>query len=101
MYPVSYTFSILRSPCSICSFCLFRYKVEEINFLESQNLFGLILVFDNVVEKTISNWQIEPVTLLTRIGGIIGVGKELLWVMIITGSFVTLAVNHLRQKDAK
>ena len=75
--------------------------MEEINTLESKNLFGLTIVFDNVVQKTNSNWQIEPVTLLTRIGGIIGVGKELLWVMIITGSFVTLAVNHLRQKDAK
>ena len=70
--------------------------MEEINTLESKNLFGLTIVFDNVVEKTISNWQIEPVTLLTRIGGIIGVGKELLWVLIITGSLVTLAINYLR-----
>ena len=76
--------------------CLFRYKVERINNIESKNLFGLTMVFDNIIEKTISNWQIEPVTLLTRIGGIIGVGKELLWVLMITGSFVTLAVNYLR-----
>ena len=78
---------------------MFRYKVERINNIESKNLFGLTIVFDNVIEKTISNWQIEPVTLLTRIGGIIGVGKELLWVLIMTGSFVTFAVNYLRQKD--
>ena len=69
--------------------------MEEINTLESKNLFGLTIVFDNVVEKTTSNWQIEPVTLLTRIGGIIGVGKELLWVLIITGSFITFALNYL------
>ena len=75
--------------------------MEEIKTSAAKNLFGLTIVFDNVVQKTNSNWQIEPVTLLTRIGGIIGVGKELLWVMIITGSVVTLAVNHLRQKDAK
>ena len=70
--------------------------MEEIKTSAAKNLFGLTIVFDNVVEKTISNWQIEPVTLLTRIGGIIGVGKELLWVMILTGSFVTIAVNYLR-----
>ena len=73
--------------------------MEEINTLESKNLFGLTIVFDNVVEKTISNWQIEPVTLLTRIGGIIGVGKELLWVMMITVSCITLVVNYLKYKD--
>ena len=70
--------------------------MEEIKTSAAKNLFGLTIVFDNVVEKTISNWQIEPVTLLTRIGGIIGVGKELLWVMILTGSFVTIAVTYLR-----
>ena len=69
--------------------------MEEIKTSAAKNLFGLTIVFDNVVEKTISNWQIEPVTLLTRIGGIIGVGKELLWVLIITGSFVIFAVNYL------
>ena len=75
--------------------------MEEINTLESKNLFGLTIVFDNVVQKTNSNWQIEPVTLLTRIGGIIGVGKELLWVMIMTGSFVSFAVKYLKQEDKK
>ena len=68
--------------------------MEEINTLESKNLFGLTIVFDNVVEKTISNWQIEPVTLLTRIGGIIGVGKELLWVMIVTIGFVKILITY-------
>ena len=71
---------------------------DHFSKLEVKNLFGLTIAFDNVVEKTISNWQIEPVTLLTRIGGIIGVGKELLWVLIITGSFVIFAVNYLRYK---
>ena len=75
--------------------------MEKINNVESKNLFGLTIVFDKVVERTISNWQIEPVTLLTRIGGIIGVGKELLWVMIMTGSFVTFAVNFWKQRDRK
>ena len=66
---------------------------------KSNWLFGMSIVFDNVIEKTISDWQVNPVTLLTRIGGIIGVGKELLWVMIITGSSITLVVNYLKNKN--
>ena len=66
---------------------------------KSNWLFGMSIVFDNVIEKTISDWQVNPVTLLTRIGGIIGVGKELLWVMILTGSSITLVVNYLKNKN--
>ena len=38
----------------------------------------LVVLFDKVVEQTVTDWQITPVTLLTRFGGIIGVGKNLL-----------------------
>ena len=73
--------------------------MEESEILKSGNVSGLIIFFDNIVEKTISNWQIEEITLLTRIGGIIGVGKELLWVMMITVSSITLAINYFKYKD--
>ena len=73
--------------------------MEEYYTLKSGNFSGLLIVLDNIVEKTISNWQIKEITLLTRIGGIIGVGKELLWVMMITGSSITLAINYFRYKD--
>ena len=43
---------------------------------------GIIIIFDNLVEKTISELQIGPRTLVTRFGGIIGVGKNLMWVII-------------------
>ena len=48
-------------------FC--RYKVEEAGTVEEKGLFGLSIAFDNIVEQTVSDWQINPVTLLTRIGG--------------------------------
>ena len=73
--------------------------MEESAILKSENLSVLSILWDNKVEKTISNLQIGEITLLTRIGGIIGVGKELLWVMMITGSSITLAINHFRYKD--
>ena len=61
---------------------LFRYKLEQLGIEESNELFGLAIVFDTSVEQTKSDWQITEVTLLTRIGGIIGVGKNLLWIII-------------------
>ena len=38
----------------------------------------LVVLFDKVVEQTVTDWQITPVTPLTRFGGTIGVVKNLL-----------------------
>ena len=70
--------------------------MEHIGIAESSSKFGITIIFDTVVEKTVSDWQITPVTLLTRLGGIIGVGKNLLWVIIFFSSSVTLAINFLK-----
>ena len=70
--------------------------MEHIGIAESSSKFGITISFDTVVEKTVSDWQITPVTLLTRLGGIIGVGKNLLWVIIFFSSSVTLAINFLK-----
>ena len=68
-----------------------RYKVERMGLVESKDRFGSALVFDKVVEQTLTDWQISPVTLLTRFGGIIGVGKNLLWIMIfLCSSFLAI-----------
>ena len=68
-----------------------RYKVERMGLVESKDRFGLAVVFDKVVEQTLTVWQISPVTLLTRFGGIIGVGKNLLWIMIfLCSSFLAI-----------
>ena len=40
------------------------------------------MTFDREVEVSSSHLTIEPLTLLTRVGGIIGVGKEFLRVII-------------------
>ena len=63
--------------------------------MEEKGLFGLSIAFDNIVEQTVSDWQINPVTLLTRIGGIIGVGKELLWVILFFCSLITLLSSKI------
>ena len=71
--------------------------VEQLGRVESNELFGMVVAFDNIVEQTISDWQITPVTLLTRIGGIIGVGKELFWVILLSFSSITLLFKYINK----
>lgn len=51
--------------------------------------YGLVVQFDTEVEITDVNFNIGVMTLLTRLGGIIGVGKNLLWLII---TFITCGV---------
>ena len=42
------------------------------------------------VTVTRAQWSIDPMTLLTRVGGVVGVGKELLWlVLLLTTATIT------------
>ena len=70
--------------------------VEQLGRVESNELFGMVVAFDNIVEQTISDWQIKPVTLLTRFGGLVGVGKNLLWIIIFICSSMTLVSNMIK-----
>ena len=51
---------------------------------------GLVVTLDEQVEGTSSSFQIGPKTLAVRIGGIIGVGKELLWIVTLSFSIPPL-----------
>ena len=44
--------------------------------------------FENEVEVTKSVLTIEPLTLLTRIGGILGVGRTLVWLINICIEYI-------------
>ena len=70
--------------------------VEQSGRVESNELFGLAIAFDNIVEQTISDWQIQPVTLLTRFGGLVGVGKNLLWIIIFICSSMTFVSKMIK-----
>ena len=65
------------SPCKMTSF-----EVEDIGFISFKNLRGLAFAFADDVEVTTSKLQISTKTLLTRVGGVIGVGKEFLWIIL-------------------
>ena len=61
----------------------FSYKLKEVGYDErqGQNVYGILINFRKEVEVIKSNWRIEPFTLLSRIGGIIGVGQTISWVV--------------------
>ena len=58
------------------------------NIITTSDQYGIYMVFEDVVENTVSEYQIGPKTLATRVGGIIGVGKNLLWILIFRKSFI-------------
>ena len=59
-----------------------RYQVTKTGYDERTDRYGLFVTIDREVEVTQAHLTIPPLTLITRIGGIIGVGKELLWILI-------------------
>ena len=77
------------------------FELKHIGMLESGNHSGFAVWLDRFVSRTTSEPQISPMTLITRLGGIIGVGKNLLWIIILLLSsvtFVTSKCKHQRKK---
>ena len=60
----------------------FRYKVERNGLDYRGDWYGVWVQFSDEITTIRSHLAIEPMTFVTRVGGIIGVGKELLWVII-------------------
>ena len=73
--------------------------MEQVGIFSVKNLRGLIIAFDDEVEVETSELQISPKTFLTRIGGIIGVGKEFLWIILCAFSVVKLFAKILEAKS--
>ena len=61
-------------------------------------LFGLFVQFENTVTVHQSSFVIDEITLLTRIGGIIGVGKEFFWILVFIASTVKGLAMCLNKK---
>ena len=62
-------------------------------FLDSKEGSGIYVDVENVVEETISSLQIGAKTLTTRVGGIIGVGKNLFWILAFLFSYIRTALS--------
>ena len=66
------------------------YKTTKNGHDEREDRYGLYVEFRQKVILTSNHLSIEPMTLLTRIGGIIGVGKEFFWIIISMSSFLLM-----------
>ena len=77
------------------------YEVEDIGFFTSKNIRGMAFAFADEVEVTTSELQIGTKTLLTRVGGVIGVGKEFLWIILCGLSGIKLIATIMKKKGNK
>ena len=63
---------------------------------------GIVIDFNNLVELKINSWQVDAKTFTTRVGGVIGVGKELHWVAILlitfSASFLSFISKYFKKK---
>ena len=76
-----------------------------LGFMESKEDQGVSIFFDKIIDDTIFEYKIDSFTLLTRFGGIIGLTKNLLWivllVMTIAGFFVSSPSGKRNSKPKK
>ena len=71
------------------------YKTTMFGHDERVDSYGIWIQFYQEVVLTSNLFSIEPITLLTRIGGIIGVGKELFWVIISMSGLLLMLRKHI------
>ena len=46
---------------------------------------------------TRAQWSVDPMTLLTRVGGVVGVGKELLWLVLLLATYTITSCARAKQ----
>lgn len=73
-----------------------RYRVDHVGQTSLIDKSGLVVTFDEEVVRTYSSFQIGPKTLAVRVGGIIGVGKELFWIVTLSFSIPPLLVSLIK-----
>ena len=75
-----------------------KYFSAEIGLKEFGDASGVTMIFDKEVEITETELQIGSKTLITRFGGIIGVSKNLLWIVIFGFSAIGFISNKMLRK---
>ena len=75
-----------------------RFQSKEIGIKSGDNQ-GLTIDFEKVVEITKSEFQIGTKTLISRIGGFIGISKNFLWLLILSISTFGLLMSKLNISD--
>ena len=75
-----------------------QYQAKEIGAKRTKRNKGFIIRFENEVEIIKSSWQLDEITFLANIGGFIGVGKEFLWLVIMTISSVGMFISYVKKR---
>ena len=68
---------------------------RKIGFDERKNKYGIFVRFSREIDVHRSLLNVETLTLLTRIGGIIGVGKQFLWIAITINAILLSTITKL------
>ena len=74
-----------------------RYQVKEIGLKEHVEK-GLELWFEREVYVTKSKFILDAKTMMSEIGGFIGISKNFLWVLILFLSSFGILMSHLKHK---
>ena len=80
-----------------CSQMKFDSRVTRIDGREDK--FGLFIQFEDIIKVQKSAFVIDSITLMTRIGGIIGVGKEFLWIVVLCFYFLNFISTFIFKKQ--
>ena len=75
---------------------LFRYEAEKVGLSkrQRQDTYGITLTFEKEVDVTTSQFNIDALNLLTKIGGIFGVGRTVVWIINTCFDYILYA-KHL------
>ena len=76
----------------------YSFYSTGLGFVENLNYSGVTIFFDKIIDDTVFEYKIDPLTLLTRFGGIIGLTRNLLWVVLL---FMTIASYFLSSPSGK
>ena len=83
----------------------YSYYSTGLGFMDSMDTTGVTIFFDKIIDDTVTEFKIDSVTLLTRFGGVIGLTKNLLWIVLlfisIGGYFVSSPSGKVIQKNSK
>ena len=75
-----------------------RYSAKEIGLRENENRRGLIIRFENEVEIIKSSWKMDVETLLSEMGGFIGLNKNFLWIITLSSSTMGILCSNIKLK---
>ena len=79
-----------------------RFLVKEIGIRgNNKNSTGISINFEKEVEITKSSWKIDTQTLISKIGGFIGISKNFLWLIILFITSVGMLMSHLKVNELK